>query len=84
MGAQVVAVILQQFFEASASDVGQFDFRFLGSARRHAAFDDVLLATAGGLDHLVDGAIKFLEKARAEFDRDGYLLSAAAISSRTA
>jgi hypothetical protein len=42
--AQEVPVVGEEFFEAGAGDVGQFDFHFFGSSRGHAALDDVLFA----------------------------------------
>jgi hypothetical protein len=55
-GAQEIPVIFQQFFEAGAGDIGELDLGFLGCAAGAAAFEDVLFAGAGGLDHLVGGA----------------------------
>lgn len=67
--AEEIAVILEEFFEAGAGYVRELDLGFLGSARGLAAFDDVLLARAGGLDHLVVGAVALGEEAVAEMDR---------------
>lgn len=50
---QEIALVRQQFLQAGASDVGQLDLDFLGGPRRLAAFDDILLTRAGGLDHLI-------------------------------
>ncbi len=59
--AQVVAVVVEQFFEAGAGDVGELDFGLGGGERGFAGFEDVFLAGAGGLDHLVDGAVASAE-----------------------
>ena len=39
--AHEVAVVLQQFFEAGAGDVGEFEFGFLGRAAGLTALEDV-------------------------------------------
>lgn len=65
-GAEVVFVVDEEFFEAGAGDVGEFDFGFGGGSRGFAAFRDVLLAGSCGLDHLVDGAVASREEAVAE------------------
>jgi hypothetical protein len=36
--------------------------------RRPSSFHDVLLAGAGGLDHLIDSAVSFIEQIGAELD----------------
>lgn len=41
---QKVAVIFQEFFQAGASDVGEFDFGCFGSAGGLAAFENILLS----------------------------------------
>jgi hypothetical protein len=64
--AQKVVVVVEKFFQAGAGHVGQLDFRFLGGARRLAAFGDVLLARAGGLNHLVDDAVALAQKSLAK------------------
>ena len=64
--AHEVAIVLQQFFEAGSSDVGQLDFCFLGGAAGLAAFEDVLFAGAGSLHHLVVGAATLVYETVAE------------------
>src|SRR5438552_484065 len=59
---QEVAVIFEKFFKARAGHVSEFDFGFLGSARSLAAFENVLFARAGRLDHLVASAVVPVEK----------------------
>jgi hypothetical protein len=49
MLAQVILVVADQFLEAGAGDVGQFEFAFLRRAGNAAAFRDVLVAAARGL-----------------------------------
>ncbi len=76
--AEEVAVILKQFFEAGAGDVREFDFGFFGSARSLAAFKNILFAGAGGLNHLVVGAVAFFQVAATEpngavLDNPGFL-----------
>lgn len=66
---QEIAVIFKQFFEAGSGDIGEFDFRFLGCCRSHAAFYYILLARSGGLDHLVAGTVELIQEAVAEIDR---------------
>lgn len=63
---QEVAVVGEEFLEAGTCNVSQLVFSFLGCAGGHAAFDDVLLAGTGGLDHLVAGAVVRVEEAIAE------------------
>ena len=62
--AEEVAVVFQQLLLAGAGHVGQLEFEFLRRAGNLAAFDDVLFAGAGGLDHLVVGAVFFSRKRR--------------------
>ena len=64
--AEEVFVVEEQFFEAGAGDVGEFHLHFRGGHRGFAGFGDVLLSRAGGLDHLVDGAVAALEEALTE------------------
>ncbi len=61
-----VSIVFQQFFQTGAGDIREFDLRFFGGAGGHAAFDDVLLARARGLHHLIDDAVVFVEVAFAE------------------
>lgn len=63
-----IAVILEQLLKAGAGDAGEFDFGFFGSGGGLAAFEDVLFAGPGGLDHLVDSAIAFVEETLAKAD----------------
>jgi hypothetical protein len=46
-GAQEIAIIRQQLFEAGAGHVGQLDLHLLGGSCGHAPLDDVLLAGTG-------------------------------------
>ena len=64
--AQEIAVVFEQFFEAGAGDVGEFEFHFLGGAAGLAAFEDVLFPRAGSLHHLVGGAATLVHEAAAE------------------
>ena len=59
-------VVDEQLFKAGSGDVGEFEFGFFGTDGRFGAFDDVLLAGSGGLDHLVVGAVEFLQERAAE------------------
>ena len=65
-GAEEVAVVFEEFLEAGAGYVGEFEFGFLGSAAGLAAFEDILFAGAGGLHHLVAGAGASVDEAVAE------------------
>ena len=56
-----VAVIHQEFLEASPGHIRELDLCFLGGAGRLAAFGYILFARAGGLHHLVDRAIAFFK-----------------------
>ena len=67
--AEVIAVIVEQFFEAGTAHVGELDLGFLGSGGRLAAFQDVLFAGPGGLHHLVVGAGFLAYEAVAEMER---------------
>ena len=57
MRLEPVKVVLNQLVKRGAGDIGELDFRFLARAARRAPLSDVLLATACGLRHLVNGAI---------------------------
>lgn len=59
--AEVVAVVFEEFFEAGSGYVGELDFGFGGGDGGFAAFEDVLFAGTGSLDHLVDGSVGFGE-----------------------
>ena len=54
-------VVFEEFFEAGAGNVGQLELGFLGGAAGATAFEDVLLARAGGLNHLVAGAAEAVD-----------------------
>jgi len=54
---EVVAVVGEEFFETGPAHTGELDLGFLGGERGFAAFEDVLLPGARGLDHLVHGAV---------------------------
>ena len=62
MRLEPVEIVLDQLVKRGAGDIGELDFRFLARAARRAALGDVLLATAGGLSHLVDGAVAMRRK----------------------
>ncbi len=64
--AEVVAVIPEEFLQATPGDVGEFDFRFLGCARYPAAFSDVFVTAAGRLHHLIVGAGALVDEAVAK------------------
>jgi hypothetical protein len=64
--AEVILIVDEEFLQAGAGDVGEFDLGFGGGLSGFAAFGDVLFAGPGGLDHLVDGAVSFFEEAVAE------------------
>ncbi len=55
--------------DTGPSHVRQLDLGFLGSAGGHAAFDDVLLAGPGRLDHLVMSAAAPVNESVAEINR---------------
>lgn len=65
-GAEVVFVVEEEFLEAGAGDVGELDLGFGGGDGGFAGFGDVLFAGAGGLHHLVDGAVASLQVLPAE------------------
>jgi len=67
---QVVPVVVEQFLEAGAGHVGEFDLGFLGGESGLAAFEDVFLAGTSGLDHLVNRAVAFGEKLVSEAEGD--------------
>lgn len=46
--------------------ISELDFGFFGNAGGFTAFKDVLLAGAGSLDHLVEGAVAFFQEALTE------------------
>ena len=57
---EVVKIVFEEFAVAALGDIQQFDLTFHAGAAVLAALDDVLLAAAGGLHHLVDGAVAVL------------------------
>ena len=61
-------MITQELFQIGARHVGQLDLGLLRGRGGHAAFDDVLLAGTGRLDHLVMDAAAFVDEAIAEMD----------------
>ena len=65
-----VLVVNEQFLQAGAGDVGEGEFGFGGGFGGLGSFGDVLFSGAGGLDHLVNGAVapaeKLLAKAEGE------------------
>jgi len=65
---QEVAIVRQQLFKTRPGHVCQLNLGLLGRAGGHAAFDDVLLAGPGRLDHLVVGAAAPVNEAVAETD----------------
>lgn len=65
-GAEVVLIVEKQFFQTRPGDIGQIQLHLGGGGGSLAAFGDVLLPRAGGLDHLVDGAVTALEEFFAE------------------
>ena len=54
---KVVEIVFEEFFVASTGDAEEFQFDFRRGLSVAAAFGDVLLGAAGGLYHLVDGAV---------------------------
>src|SRR5690606_3039036 len=66
---EIIFVVAEEFFETGAGDVGELDLAFFGRAGNLAAFSDVLIAAAGGLDHLVVGARAFVYEPVAEAHR---------------
>ena len=54
---KVVEIVFEEFFVASTGDAEEFQFDFRRGLSVAAAFGDVLLGAAGGLHHLVDGAV---------------------------
>jgi len=67
---EVVLIVDEQFLQTGAGDVGELDLHLGRGLGGFAAFGDVLFAGPGGLDHLVYGAVSFLEKAAAEVEGD--------------
>lgn len=63
---EVVLVIEEELLQAGAGDVDELELHLGGGDGGFAAFTDVLFPGAGGLHHLVDGALAFLEEAVAE------------------
>lgn len=59
--AQVVLIVVKKFFEAGFCHIGQFDFGLTGGSGRLIALSNILLATSGSLNHLVDSAVAALE-----------------------
>jgi hypothetical protein len=57
-----IAIVGQQFLQACACNTDQLDFHLFGSAGRLAAFHDILFPRSGGLDHLINRAIRFSKK----------------------
>jgi hypothetical protein len=68
-GTHEIAVVFDQLFLAGTGHVGKLDFGFLGCTAELAAFEDVLLAGAGGLHHLVVRAGFFVYETVAEMER---------------
>ena len=58
---QIVFVVVEQLFKAGFCHVGELDFGLGRGGGSLVAFGDVLLATAGSLYHLVDGAVAFFQ-----------------------
>ena len=58
---QVVFVVVEQLFKTGFRHVGELDFGLGRGGGSLVAFGDVLLATAGSLYHLVDGAVAFFQ-----------------------
>ena len=61
-----IAVVFKEFLQAGPGDIGEFDFGFLRGAGSVAAFQNVLFARAGSLDHLIMGAGVLVHEAVAE------------------
>lgn len=59
--AEVVFKINEQFLKARSGDIHELEFHLSGTDARFGAFGNVLLSKAGRLDHLVYGAVSFLE-----------------------
>ena len=66
---QKILVIEQQFFQARAGHVGEFQLRFAAHSASAIAFRDVLPAAAGCLHHLVMRAAAPVDEAFAEMVR---------------
>ena len=66
---QKIAVVLQEFLQTGARDIGELEFRFFGCAAGFTGFHDVLFARAGCLHHLVNGAVSSTQKTLAKNDR---------------
>jgi hypothetical protein len=58
--------VFEEFLDAGAGDVGQFDLGFFGAATGLAGFENVLFAGARGLHHLVASARAQVNEAAAE------------------
>lgn len=58
---QVVLIVVKEFFEAGFRHIGQFDFGLTGGGGSLIALSNILLATSGSLNHLVDSAVAALE-----------------------
>lgn len=58
---EVVVEVFEKFFQGGPSDVGEVEFHLGGGDGCFAAFEDVLFAGAGRLDHLINGAIPSFE-----------------------
>jgi len=67
--AQEVLIVDQQLFQARAGDADQLELGLLRSAGSLTALGDVLLARAGGLNHLIGRARTPVDEAGAEGDR---------------
>lgn len=68
--AQEVFVVEEEFLQAGAGDVRELELALGGGLRGLAGLGDVLLTRAGGLHHLVDGAVALPEKLFAELVRE--------------
>ena len=55
--AEEIPIVRQQLLQTGSTDVGELDLHFLGSLRRLAAFQNVLVPRPRGLDHLIHGAV---------------------------
>lgn len=55
-------VVFAQFCKAGLGDIRQLDLGLSGGSGCNGAFHDVLLAAAGCLNHLVDGAVAIFVK----------------------
>ena len=64
--AQEILVVDEKFFETGSRDICELELYFGRGLGGFAAFRDILLPGAGGLYHLVDGAVSSTEKTLAE------------------